>query len=152
VGLADFGRRATHHLSHGEKPLFCLAGVLECNPEILALDEPTTDLYPRDQREFKTLLRQIPETKLMATHDWELVVEMCSRVVILDCGAVVADDRLAPSASISFRRAVIPLALALANRLSASGIASRFFCFHNNHTTREYRPPSKIPHPARPMA
>jgi energy-coupling factor transporter ATP-binding protein EcfA2 len=109
-------------------------------------------LYPRDQREFKTLLRQIPETKLMATHDWELVVEMCSRVVILDCGAVVADDRLAPSASISFRRAVIPLALALANRLSASGIASRFFCFHNNHTTREYRPPSKIPHPARPMA
>ena len=91
MGLADFGRRATHHLSHGEKPLFCLAGVLECNPEILALDEPTTDLYPRDQREFKTLLRQIPETKLMATHDWELVVEMCSRVVVLDRGAVVAD-------------------------------------------------------------
>ena len=91
VGLAGFGRRATHHLSHGEKRRLCLAGVLACDPEILALDEPTSDLDPRGRREFKALLRQIPATKLMATHDLELVVEMCSRVVVLDHGAVVAD-------------------------------------------------------------
>ena len=91
VGLAGFGRRATHHLSHGEKRRLCLAGVLACDPEILALDEPTSDLDPRGRREFKALLRQIPATKLMATHDLELVVEMCSRVVVLDRGAVVAD-------------------------------------------------------------
>ena len=91
VGLAGFGRRATHHLSHGEKRRLCLAGVLACNPEILALDEPTSDLDPRGRREFKALLRQIPATKLMATHDLELVVEMCSRVVVLDRGSVVAD-------------------------------------------------------------
>jgi cobalt/nickel transport system ATP-binding protein len=91
VGLAGFGRRATHHLSHGEKRRLCLAGVLACDPEILALDEPTSDLDPRGRREFKALLRQIPATKLMATHDLELVVEMCSRVLVLDRGAVVAD-------------------------------------------------------------
>jgi len=91
VGLAGFSRRATHHLSHGEKRRLCLAGVLACDPEILALDEPTSDLDPRGRREFKALLRQIPATKLMATHDLELVVEMCSRVVVLDRGAVVAD-------------------------------------------------------------
>ncbi len=91
VGLAGFGRRATHPLSHGEKRRRFLGGVLACDPEILALDEPTSDLDPRGRREFKALLRQIPATKLMATHDLELVVEMCSRVVVLDHGAVVAD-------------------------------------------------------------
>jgi cobalt/nickel transport system ATP-binding protein len=91
VGLAGFDRRATHHLSHGEKRRLCLAGVLACDPEILALDEPTSDLDPRGRREFKALLRQILATKLMATHYLELVVEMCSRVVVLNCGAVVAD-------------------------------------------------------------
>ena len=91
VGLADFGHRATHHLSHGEKRRACLAGVLACEPGILVLDEPTSDLDPRGRREFKALLRQIPATKLIATHDLELVVELCSRVVVLDRGLVVTD-------------------------------------------------------------
>jgi cobalt transport protein ATP-binding subunit len=91
VGLADFGRRATHHLSHGEKRRVCLAGVLACEPVILILDEPTSDLDPRGRREFKALLRQIPATKLIATHDLELVVELCSRTIVLDHGQIVAD-------------------------------------------------------------
>jgi energy-coupling factor transporter ATP-binding protein EcfA2 len=91
VGLADYGHRATHHLSHGEKRRACLAGVLACDPSILALDEPTSDLDPRGRREFKTLLRQICATKLIATHDLELVVEMYSRVIVLDHGQIVAD-------------------------------------------------------------
>jgi cobalt/nickel transport system ATP-binding protein len=91
VGLAEFGRRATHHLSHGEKRRVCLAGVLACEPAILVLDEPTSDLDPRGRREFKALLRQIPATKLIATHDLELVVELCSRAIVLDRGLVVAD-------------------------------------------------------------
>ena len=91
VGLAGFGRRATHHLSHGEKRRVCLAGVLACEPAILILDEPTSDLDPRGRREFKALLRQIPATKLIATHDLELVVELCSRAIVLDRGSVVAD-------------------------------------------------------------
>lgn len=91
VGLAGFGQRATHHLSHGEKRRVCLAGVLACEPQILVLDEPTSDLDPRGRREFKALLREIPATKLIATHDLELVVELCDRAVVLDHGAVVAD-------------------------------------------------------------
>jgi cobalt transport protein ATP-binding subunit len=91
VGLADFGRRATHHLSHGEKRRVCLAGVLACEPSVLVLDEPTSNLDPRGRREFKALLRQIPATKMIATHDLELVVELCSRAIVLDHGLVAAD-------------------------------------------------------------
>ena len=91
VGLAAHGHRAAHHLSQGEKRRACLAGVLACQPAILALDEPTSDLDPRGRREFKALLRQIPATKLIATHDLEMVVELCSRAILLDRGLVVAD-------------------------------------------------------------
>lgn len=95
VGLAGFGHRATHHLSHGEKRRVCLAGVLACAPDILVLDEPTSDLDPRGRREFKALLRQIPATKLIATHDLEMAVELCPRAIVLDGGRVVADGRTA---------------------------------------------------------
>jgi cobalt/nickel transport system ATP-binding protein len=91
VGLAGYGHRATHHLSHGEKRRACLAGVLACEPDVLVLDEPTSDLDPRGRREFKKLLQGIPATKLIATHDLEWVVELCSRVIVLDGGVVVAD-------------------------------------------------------------
>ena len=91
VGLAGYGHRATHHLSHGEKRRVCLAGVLACEPKILVLDEPTSDLDPRGRREFKTLLQGIAATKLIATHDLEWAVELCSRVIVLDGGMVVAD-------------------------------------------------------------
>src|ERR1022692_2026857 len=81
AGLAGFGHRATHHLSHGEKRRACLAGVLACEPSILVLDEPTSDLDPRGRREFKALLREITATKMIATHDLELVVELCTRAI-----------------------------------------------------------------------
>jgi len=90
TGLAGFEQRAPHHLSVGEKRRVCLAGLLACDPTILVLDEPTTSLDPKGRRELKELLRQIPITKLIATHDLELVVELCARVIVLDGGAVVA--------------------------------------------------------------
>ena len=64
---------------------------MACDAAILVLDEPTSDLDPRGRREFKALLRQIPATKLIATHDLELAVELCSRAIVLDHGEVVAD-------------------------------------------------------------
>ncbi|MCX6894855.1 MAG: ABC transporter ATP-binding protein [Verrucomicrobia bacterium] len=93
VGLAGFDHRATHHLSHGEKRRVCLAGVLACEPAVLVLDEPTSDLDPRGRREFKALLREIPATKLIATHDLEMAVELCPRAIVLDHGQIVADGR-----------------------------------------------------------
>jgi energy-coupling factor transporter ATP-binding protein EcfA2 len=77
VGLEGFERRAPHHLSGGEKRRVCLAGVLACEPSVLVLDEPTSNLDPRG--------------KIIATHDLELVVEICPRAVVLDGGKVVAD-------------------------------------------------------------
>jgi energy-coupling factor transporter ATP-binding protein EcfA2 len=91
VGLEDFGKRSPRHLSRGEKRRVCLAGVLACEPRLLVLDEPTSDLDPRGRRELKSLLRQVPATKIIATHDLELVVELCSRAILLDDGKIVAD-------------------------------------------------------------
>jgi cobalt/nickel transport system ATP-binding protein len=91
VGLSGYEDRAPHHLSAGEKRRVCLAGVLACEPSILVLDEPTANLDPRSRRELKELLRRIPTTKLIATHDLEFVVELCSRVIVLDGGTLVAE-------------------------------------------------------------
>jgi cobalt/nickel transport system ATP-binding protein len=93
VGLTGFEHRATHHLSHGEKRRACLAGVLASEPAVLVLDEPTSDLDPRGRREFKAVLRLLPATKLIATHDLELAVEICARTIILDHGQIIADGR-----------------------------------------------------------
>ncbi len=91
VGLAGYAQRTPHHLSQGEKRRACLAGVLAYEPSILVLDEPTSGLDPRGRREFKALLQAVPATKLIATHDLELVVELCPRSIVLDHGRVVAD-------------------------------------------------------------
>ena len=91
VGLSGYGHRATHHLSQGEKRRACLAGVLACEPTVLVLDEPTSGLDPRGRREFKTLLQGIAATKLIATHDLEWVVQLCSRAIVLEGGLVVAE-------------------------------------------------------------
>ncbi len=96
VGLAGFGDRESHRLSHGEKRRVCLAGVLACKPTVLVLDEPTSALDPRGRREFKSLLQSLPGAKLIATHDLELVVDLCSRVLILDEGRLVAQGPTVP--------------------------------------------------------
>ena len=65
--------------------------MLACDPSVLVLDEPTANLDPRGRRRFLALILGLPATKLIATHDLELVVELCSRSVLLDAGRVVAD-------------------------------------------------------------
>jgi energy-coupling factor transporter ATP-binding protein EcfA2 len=91
VGVAGFEEREPHRLSRGEKRRVCLAGVLACKPTVLVLDEPTSDLDPRGRREFKALLQSLPGAKIIATYDLELVVDLCSRVLILDEGKLVAE-------------------------------------------------------------
>jgi energy-coupling factor transporter ATP-binding protein EcfA2 len=91
VGMAGFGPREPHHLSGGEKRAASLATVLSMRPEILALDEPTTGLDPRSRRRVIELLKRREQTLLVATHDLEMVLELCGRVVLLDEGKVVSD-------------------------------------------------------------
>jgi energy-coupling factor transporter ATP-binding protein EcfA2 len=91
VGLSGFEERLPHHLSRGEKRRVCIAGLLASDARLLALDEPTSDLDPRGRRELKAFLSGLPVAQIIATHDLELVVEICPRVIVLDAGAVVAE-------------------------------------------------------------
>jgi len=91
VGLEGYENRLPHHLSGGEKQRVCLAGVLACQPKILALDEPTKELDPRGRRTLIEFLKKKPITIIIATHDLEMVVELCHRTIILDSGKLVAD-------------------------------------------------------------
>jgi energy-coupling factor transporter ATP-binding protein EcfA2 len=91
AGIAGFEDREPHRLSHGEKRRVCLAGVLACEPSVLVLDEPTSDLDPRGRRELKKLLSGLRVARVIATHDLELAVDLCSRVIVLDGGRIVAE-------------------------------------------------------------
>jgi cobalt/nickel transport system ATP-binding protein len=91
AGLSGFEKRSPHHLSIGEKRRVCLAGVLACKPKVLALDEPTSNLDPRGKRDLHEILKSLPVTKVIATHDLEMVVELCARTIVLDNGLIVAD-------------------------------------------------------------
>jgi cobalt/nickel transport system ATP-binding protein len=91
VGMDDAGGRVPFHLSGGEKRRAALAGVLAMRPAILLLDEPSMFLDPRGRREFIAIVRSLPGTKLIATHDLELVLDLCSRVLVLDGGKLLAD-------------------------------------------------------------
>jgi len=89
VGLAGFDGRSPHHLSGGEKQRVCLAGILACSPSILVLDEPTSELDPRGRRDLSRLIGRLTATRVIASHDLELVVDLCSRVYLMDGGEVV---------------------------------------------------------------
>lgn len=91
VGMDDYAHRVSHHLSTGEKKRIAIASVLSMRPEILVLDEPTAGLDPRARRGLINLIRELPQTMLIATHDIRMVVELFHRSVIMDAGAIVAD-------------------------------------------------------------
>ena len=91
VGLEGYAERVSHHLSLGEKKRAAIATVLAMQPEVLALDEPTLGLDPRTRRRLIGLLRELPQTMLVATHDMRMVAEVFPRMVVLDEGRVVAD-------------------------------------------------------------
>jgi len=110
--------RLAHHLSYGEKRRIAIATVLAMDAEILALDEPTGNLDPAGRRGLIALLAGLPLTKLIATHDLEMALEVCRRVVLLDRGRVAADgparEVLADEALMREHRLEVPLSLRLA--------------------------------------
>lgn len=91
VGMSDFVGRVSHHLSIGEKKRVSIATVLSMTPEILVLDEPSAGLDPRARRSLINLLREMPQTILVSTHDMRLVSELFPRMVVMDEGWIVAD-------------------------------------------------------------
>jgi cobalt/nickel transport system ATP-binding protein len=91
VGMAHVRDRPPYRLSAGEKRAVAIATVLAMTPDILVMDEPSSNLDPRSRRGLIELLRSFEHTKILATHDLEMVVEVCDRVIVLDGGRVVAD-------------------------------------------------------------
>ncbi len=91
VGMSDFADRAPHHLSFGQRRRVAVATVLAMEPEILVLDEPSSNLDPASRRELADILRGLDVTVLMVTHDLPYALELCPRAVVLSEGVVVAD-------------------------------------------------------------
>jgi cobalt/nickel transport system ATP-binding protein len=91
VGMQEYEKRSSHHLSIGEKKRIAIATVLSLDPEILALDEPTSSLDPRGKWALIDLLKRLPVTMIIASHDLDLVRCLCGRTVIMDSGKIVAD-------------------------------------------------------------
>jgi cobalt/nickel transport system ATP-binding protein len=91
VGMQGYENRSSHHLSIGEKKRVAIATVLSLDPEVLALDEPTSSLDPRGKWALIAFLKELDITKIVASHDLDLVRFLCQRTIILDGGKVVAD-------------------------------------------------------------
>jgi cobalt/nickel transport system ATP-binding protein len=91
VGMIGYEQRSPHHLSVGEKKRIAIATVLSLSPELLVLDEPSSNLDPRSKWSLIELLRQLPKTKIVATHDLELVKALCQRTIVMDAGKIVAE-------------------------------------------------------------
>lgn len=91
LGLEHLKERSALRLSGGEKRMAALASVLVMEPELLLLDEPTAFLDPRARRRLLTVLRDLPQTLLVATHDLGFALELCPRTVLLREGAVFAE-------------------------------------------------------------
>jgi cobalt/nickel transport system ATP-binding protein len=92
VGMLEYKDRPPHHLSFGQRRRVAVATVLAMKPEILILDEPSSNLDPASRRELAEILEKLNITVLMVTHDLPYAYELCERSVILSKGKIVADD------------------------------------------------------------
>jgi cobalt/nickel transport system ATP-binding protein len=91
VGMSGAADRPPHHLSFGQRRRVAVATVLSMHPEVLVLDEPSSNLDPAGRRELAEVLEALPVTMLMVTHDLPYALQLCPRSVVLDRGVVVAD-------------------------------------------------------------
>jgi cobalt/nickel transport system ATP-binding protein len=94
VGLEDYEARSSLNLSYGEKKLISIATVLSTNPDIIALDEPTSNLDPYHRRKIINWIKRSDQTVLIATHDLDMVAETAHRAIILRKGKVQADGKV----------------------------------------------------------
>lgn len=92
LDIKHLARRLPSKLSGGEKRMVAIAGVLAMDPVLMLFDEPTSFLDPRSRRNLLPVLKKIPVTKVIATHDMEMAAELCNRVILLCNGQVIGDD------------------------------------------------------------
>lgn len=112
VGMAAYAERPPHHLSFGQRRRVAIATVLAMNPDILVLDEPSSNLDPASRREVAEILVRLDITLLMVTHDLPYALELCDRALVMNAGVVVGDgptrDVLADDALMKASRLELP--------------------------------------------
>jgi cobalt/nickel transport system ATP-binding protein len=117
VGMSEFKDRPPHHLSFGQRRRVAVATVLAMKPEILVMDEPSSNLDPASRRELAEIIRSLDVTVVMVTHDLPYALELCERSVILSGGIIVADDStrsiLSNSALLASNRLELPVGFSL---------------------------------------
>ncbi len=91
LDLTELKHRHNHKLSGGEKRMAAIATVLAMEPEAILMDEPTSALDPKNRRLVINTIRELPETKIITSHDLDMIWDTCNRVILLDRGTVVAD-------------------------------------------------------------
>jgi cobalt/nickel transport system ATP-binding protein len=91
VGISELADRPPYKLSGGEKKAASLATVLAMEPDVLVLDEPTASLDPRARRKVLNLLKQFEHTRLITSHDLDLILDVCDRTIVLQNGKILAD-------------------------------------------------------------
>lgn len=91
VGSLNLRDKPPHHLSGGQKSAVAIASVLAMQPDILVMDEPASHLDPKSRRALINLLRHFHHTKIIASHDLDLILDVCERCIIIQGGRVVAD-------------------------------------------------------------
>ncbi|GGQ59061.1 energy-coupling factor ABC transporter ATP-binding protein [Couchioplanes azureus] len=91
VGMSAHRDQVPHHLSFGQRRRVAVATVLAMRPQLLVLDEPSSNLDPASRRELAEILQRLPVTVLMVTHDLPYAMQLCPRSVILDGGRIAAD-------------------------------------------------------------
>jgi cobalt/nickel transport system ATP-binding protein len=89
VGLNGFQDRLSHHLSFGEKKLVCMASVLSMEPKIIVMDEPTANLDPRAKRHLVGILKELPMTKVVSTHDMNIAYALADKVAVMSRSELV---------------------------------------------------------------
>ena len=94
LGITHLSERPPHRLSGGEKRIVSFAGILAGEPEVLALDEPSSALDPRARRMVIDFLRRSEHTIILATHDLDMALDVCSRAVILNEGVAACEGAL----------------------------------------------------------
>ena len=91
LGLQDLKHRYNHKISGGEKRMAAIATILAMEPEMIVMDEPSTALDPVNRRRVINTINSLPQTKLIASHDLDMILDTCQRVLLISRGKIVAD-------------------------------------------------------------
>ncbi|MCI9470847.1 MAG: ABC transporter ATP-binding protein [Lachnospiraceae bacterium] len=91
LGLQDLKYRYNHKISGGEKRMAAIATILAMEPEVILMDEPSTALDPFNRRTVIHTIQSLPQTKLIASHDLDMILDTCDRVILLSRGKIAAD-------------------------------------------------------------